>query len=145
VRIATGSDHAGRNLRLAVVDHLKKAGHTVNDLGTHTQDSVDYPHYAERVATAVAHSEADLGILICGTGIGMSIAANRVHGIRAAVCVTEFMARAARAHNNANVLCMGERVLGEGSALSVVDVFLSTPFEGGRHARRVEQIAALEK
>ncbi|MEK7705444.1 MAG: ribose 5-phosphate isomerase B [Myxococcota bacterium] len=145
MRIALASDHAGRQLRLAVVEHLREGGHEISDLGTHTADSVDYPHYAKRIATTVAQADADLGILVCGTGVGMSIAANHVRGARAALCVNEYMARLARAHNNANVLCLGERVLGVGAALSIVDAFLSTSFEGGRHARRVEQIEDWEK
>ena len=145
MRIVVASDHAGRTLRLAVARHLEKAGHTVSDHGTDTAESVDYPHYAERVAADVAKGEADLGILVCGTGVGMSLAANRVAGVRAALCTDEFTAKMARAHNNANVLCLGERVLGEGVALAVVDVFVAGHFEGGRHARRVEQLTELER
>jgi len=145
VRVVLGSDHAGRSLRLAVVDHLREAGHEITDLGTHSTDSVDYPHFARRVATTVAQGDADFGVLVCGSGIGMSLAANRVHGARAALCVNEYMAKVARAHNNANVLCMGERVIGVGTALSIVDAFLRGSFEGGRHARRVEQIEEMER
>jgi ribose 5-phosphate isomerase B len=140
VRIVLASDHAGRTLRLAVAQHLGGAKHTITDLGTDGTASVDYPDYAAKVAAAVARGEADLGILVCGTGIGMSMTANRVRGVRAAVCTNEFMARAARSHNDANVLCLGERVVGAGVALAVVDAFLETPFEGGRHARRVALI-----
>ena len=145
MRIAFGSDHAGRQLRLVLAGEVAAKGHAVLDLGCESADPVDYPHYAERVAQAVKNGEAKLGVLICGTGIGMSMAANAISGVRAAVCTDEFMARMARAHNDANVLCMGARVLGVGVAASVLDAFLRTPFEGGRHARRVEQIAQLEK
>ena len=145
MRIAIGSDHAGKRLRERIREHLTHGGHQVLDLGTDTAGSVDYPHFAVEVSRLVANQEADLGVLVCGTGVGMSMAANRVSGIRAAACTCEFSARATRAHNNANVLCLGERVLGEGTALSILDVFLTTSFEGGRHARRVEQLAALEK
>lgn len=145
MRIAVGSDHAGRVLRTEIQKYLSKGGHAIQDLGTETSDSVDYPHYAERVAGAVVANEADLGILVCGTGIGMSMAANRVPGTRAALCTDEFMARMARAHNNANVLCLGERVVGVGVALGIVEAFITAHFEGGRHAQRVEQLTALEK
>jgi ribose 5-phosphate isomerase B len=145
VRIALGSDHAGRTLRLEVARHLSQAGHTLVDLGTETADSVDYPHFAERVASCVGAGDADLGVLVCGTGIGMSMAANRMPGIRAAVCTDEFMAKMSRAHNDANVLCLGERVVGSGVALSITDAFVGGKFEGGRHAGRVAQLTALEK
>jgi len=117
----------------------------VEDLGTFTADSVDYPDQARQVASAVASGRSRFGVLVCGTGIGMSIAANKVHGVRAALCTTEYQARMARAHNDANVLCLGERVLGAGQAAAVVAAFLSTPFEGGRHQRRVDKIKGLEK
>jgi ribose 5-phosphate isomerase B len=147
VHIAFGSDHAGRPLRLALQQHLAGTalGHHVVDLGTDTDLSVDYPHYASLVGNAVVNGEAHLGVLVCGTGVGVSMAANRIAGARAAVCTNEFMARMARAHNDANVLCLGGRVLGVGTAISVLEAFLETHFEGGRHARRVEQIAAMEK
>ena len=145
MRIAIASDHAGTTLRVAVGEHLRAAGHRVDDLGPDEGQSVDYPDYAEKVARAVASSDAQIGVLICGTGIGMSMAANRVNGVRAALCTNEFMARMTRAHNDANILCMGERVTGLGVALGIVDVFTSQEFEGGRHARRVGQITALER
>jgi ribose 5-phosphate isomerase B len=116
----------------------------VEDLGPFSADSVDYPDYARAVAEAVAQGRARLGVLVCGTGIGMSIAANKVKGVRAAHCGTEFEARMARAHNDANVLCMGERVLGLGVAAAIVKAFLETPFEGGRHERRVQKMKDLE-
>lgn len=145
MHIALGSDHAGSILRGLVKEHLKKAGHSVEDLGTLSQTSVDYPEYAQKVARAVADDSAQLGVLVCGTGIGMCMVANRVPGVRAAVCTNEFMAQAARSHNDANVLCLGERVVGAGVALSIVDAFIGTPFEGGRHARRVEQINDMDR
>lgn len=145
MRIAIGSDHGGKRLREAVFRHLRDAGHEVVDHGTERSGSVDYAEYGERVARSVAAGEVDCGVLVCGTGIGMSMAANRVAGVRAALCTCEFMARATRAHNDANVLCLGERVLGEGAALCILDLFLSTSFEGGRHARRIEQLAAMEQ
>lgn len=144
-RVIAGSDHAGLNLRAEAVKVARAAGFEVEDLGPFTSESVDYPDYARQVAEAVAAGRARLGILVCGTGIGMSISANKVHGVRAAHCVTEFDARMARAHNDANVLCIGERVLGLGVGAAVVKAFLETPFEGGRHQRRVDKIGALER
>lgn len=145
MRIALGSDHAGRTLRLAVEAHLRQKGHDVLDLGTATSESVDYPRFATAVCQAVAGGQATLGLLVCGTGIGMSMAANRMPGIRAALCTDGFTAAMARAHNDANVLCLGERVTGVGVALSAVDAFVTGTFEGGRHAERVAQLTALEK
>lgn len=144
MRIAIGSDHAGKALRDRIAEHLREAGREVLDFGTETTESVDYPHYAGLVAESVTGGDADRGVLVCGTGVGVSIAANKVSGIRAAACASEFTARAARAHNNANILCLGERVLGVGVALGILDVFLATEFEGGRHTRRVDQIALME-
>ncbi|ACL66266.1 ribose 5-phosphate isomerase B [Anaeromyxobacter dehalogenans 2CP-1] len=144
-RVIAGSDHAGLNLRAEAVKVARAAGFEVEDLGPFSGESVDYPDYARQVAEAVAAGRARLGILVCGTGIGMSISANKVHGVRAAHCVTEFDARMARAHNDANVLCIGERVLGLGLGAAVVKAFLETPFEGGRHQRRVDKIGALER
>ncbi len=135
-----GSDHAGLNLKSALVDHLTAAGHEVVDLGPNEPASVDYPDFAKRVCQKVLGAPGAAGILICGTGIGMSMAANRIPGIRAALCVNEYLARMTRLHNDANVLCLGERVLGVGLAASIADVFLETGFEGGRHQRRVELI-----
>ncbi len=136
------SDHAGFNLKSELVAHLTAAGHSVQDLGTHSLESCDYPLYADKVCTAVLADEAALGILICGSGIGMSIAANRRKGIRAALCACEFQARYTRRHNNANVLCLAERVTGCGVALEIADIFLAESFEGGRHARRVALLDA---
>ena len=145
MKIAIGSDHRGYDVKRRVITVLEKLGHEVLDVGPQKRESVDYPDYAERVARAVAAGAARFGILVCGTGIGMSIAANKVKGVRAALCTTELEARMARAHNDANVLCLGERVVGSGLGAAIVDAFLATPFEAGRHARRVEKIAALEK
>ena len=144
-RVVTGSDHAGLQLRAEVVRIAREKGFEVEDLGPFGADSVDYPDYARKVAEAVASGRAKLGILVCGTGIGMSIAANKVKGVRAAVCRSEYEARMARAHNDANVLCMGERVIGLGLGGAVVAAFLAQPFEGGRHQRRVDKISALDR
>ncbi len=140
--IYIASDHAGLLLKAALLEHLNASGHTVQDLGTHSKDSCDYPVFAEKVCAAVLADKSALGILICGTGIGMSISANRHKGIRAALCATEFQARYTRRHNNANILCLGERVTGQGVALEIADVFLAEEFEGGRHARRVDMLDA---
>lgn len=139
-RLFIGSDHAGVALKAVLVPFLTEAGHTVTDLGPQSTASVDYPDYAKAVCHKVLAEPGSLGILICGTGLGMSMAANRMPGIRAAVCVNEFLARMARLHNNANVLCLGERVVGQGLAASIVEVFLATAFEGGRHQRRIDGI-----
>jgi ribose 5-phosphate isomerase B len=144
-RIIAGSDHAGRELRAEAVRVAREKGFEVEDLGPFSGDSVDYPDFARRVGEAVAAGRARLGILVCGTGVGMSIAANKVRGVRAAHCVTELDARMARAHNDANVLCIGERVLGLGQGGAVVAAFLDGRFEGGRHQRRVDKTMALEK
>ncbi|WP_029460846.1 ribose 5-phosphate isomerase B [Solidesulfovibrio alcoholivorans] len=135
-----GSDHAGLNLKAALVAHLAAAGHKVVDLGPTEATSVDYPDFAKLVCRNVLDAPESAGILVCGTGIGMSIAANRIGGIRAALCVNEYLARMTRLHNDANVLCLGERVIGAGLAASIADVFLETGFEGGRHQRRVDLI-----
>ncbi|RLE32520.1 ribose 5-phosphate isomerase B [Candidatus Acetothermia bacterium] len=140
MRIAIGADHAGFQLKEALIKGVL-APYEVLDLGTHSpHEPVDYPEYAFAVAEAVAEERAEYGILVCGTGIGMAMAAARIPGIRAATCTNVFMARMARAHNNANVLCLGGRVLGIGLAEEIVRVFLTTPFEGGRHARRLALI-----
>jgi len=144
-RIAIGADHAGYALKEEIVRFLQASGYPVEDVGTHGEESVDYPDYAIQVARAVATGQADLGILICGTGIGMSITANKVKGIRAAVATDGYMARMAREHNNANILCLGGRVLGAGSALDIVQAFLQSRFAGGRHVGRVGKIQALEQ
>ena len=144
-RVIFGSDHAGLLLRAEAVKVAKDAGFEVEDLGPLPGESVDYPDYARRVGEAVAAGRGRLGVLVCGTGIGMSIAANKVRGVRAAHCTTEYEARMARAHNDANVLCVGERVIGLGLGGAVVKAFLETGFEGGRHARRVEKMKEMER
>ncbi|WP_456383228.1 ribose 5-phosphate isomerase B [Hydrogenimonas sp.] len=140
-----GSDHAGFAVKGLVVEMLKNRGHEVEDMGPDTDDRVDYPDFAEKVARAVAADAGSRGVLICGTGLGMSIAANKIDGIRAAHCQDFYTAQMARAHNDANVLCFGERVSGAGVIESMIDAFTTTPFEGGRHEGRVEKIMALEK
>ena len=138
--IAIGSDHGGYSLKQVIMKHLDERGLEYRDYGTYSEESCDYPDYGEAVARAVASGECERGIVICGTGIGISISANKVHGIRAALCGCEFQARATRQHNNANVLCLGERVTGQGVALDIAELFLNTAFEGGRHLRRINQI-----
>jgi len=138
--IFLGSDHAGFALKAVLAAHLSEAGHQVTDLGPADAQRVDYPQFAKLVCEQVLDTPGALGILICGTGLGMSMSANRMAGIRAAVCVNEYLARMARMHNNANVLCLGERVIGQGLAIAITDVFLATDFEGGRHQRRVDLI-----
>ena len=143
--VAIACDHGGYELKLDVIRHLEEKGIAYEDFGCDSTESVDYPDYGIPAAKAVAEGKFDAGILICGTGIGMSLCANKVKGIRAAVCSDTFCARMTRAHNNANVLCMGARVIGLGVALDIVDSFLETEFEGGRHATRVEKVMAEEK
>jgi len=138
MKVAIASDHAGFTLKLSLVQALGEAKILVDDLGPSSTSSVDYPDYARKVTAAVIAGGGDtVGVLTCSTGTGMSIVANKQTGIRAALCRTEFEARMARAHNNANVLCLGERVTGTGLARAILEVFLNTPFEGGRHAVRV--------
>ncbi len=144
MKIAIASDHAGLELKTELQRVLAEKGHQAQDFGTHSGDSVDYPDFASQVARAVQKGDCDLGVLICGTGVGMSIVANKYRGIRAALCHTEFEARAARGHNDANVLCMGQRVTGPGVAASVMEAFLGGKFEGGRHERRVQKIRDAE-
>ena len=143
--IALGSDHGGYVLKNEVAKHLDELGIAYKDFGTYSEESCDYPVYAEKVARAVAAGEFESGILVCGTGIGISIAANKVKGIRAALCHDCFSAEYTRRHNNANILALGGRVIGVGHALKVVDIFLNTEFEGGRHAKRVDMITKLEE
>jgi ribose 5-phosphate isomerase B len=147
MHIAVASDHAGFLLKRVIVGHLRErlGEGQVLDLGPGDTQRVDYPDYAARVARAVVAGQAELGVLVCGSGIGVSIAANKVAGARAALCHDDYTARMARAHNDARILCLGSRVVGESVALSAVDAFLSATFEGGRHADRVAQIAALER
>jgi len=144
LKIAISSDHGGNNLRKEIMTLLEELGINYDDFGPQSSDSVDYPDYALPVAEGVASGKYDRGILICGTGIGMSIAANKVKGIRCALVHDLFSAKATRCHNNSNVLAMGERVIGPGLALEIVRTWLSTEFEGGRHERRVEKLAEIE-
>lgn len=140
IKIAIGSDHGGFEYKASIIKALQVKGYDVVDMGTYSPESCDYPIIAKKVARSVAKGDFEKGILVCGTGIGMSMAANKVKGIRAAVCGDTFSARATRAHNNANILCLGQRVVGEGLALDIVDIWLTTKFEGGRHERRVNMI-----
>ena len=140
MRIAIGSDHAGFDLKSEILSFLCMEGCDIQDMGTFAPDSVDYPDYAHLVVREMLEGRADLGILICGTGIGMSITANRYPGIRAALCTDAFMARLSREHNDANVLCLGARVVGVGLALDIVNAWINASFAGGRHQRRVEKI-----
>ena len=140
MRIAAGSDHAGYHLKQQLADHLRELGHEVLDLGAHSTDRVDYPDYGAAVGRAVAGGEADLGLCVCGSGIGISIAANKVPGIRAAVVHDVTSGRLARQHNDANVVCVGERLTGPEVAKDAVEAFLAAEFEGGRHAGRVQKL-----
>ncbi len=144
-KLMLGSDHAGIVLRGEAARVAAEAGFEVEDVGPRPGEKADYPDQARLVAEAVAAGRARFGILVCGTGIGMSMSANKVRGVRAALCTTEFEARMARAHNDANVLCLGERVIGPGVAAGIVGAFLETAFEGGRHAVRVGKIGDLER
>lgn len=143
--IIIGSDHAGYELKKAVIAHLKETNVEFVEAGCMNGESVDYPLVAKEVCERIVKGEFEKGILICGTGIGISMAANKVKGIRAALCGDWYSAKYTRLHNDANVLCMGGRVIGSGLAAEIVDVFLTTEFEGGRHQRRVDQITDLEK
>lgn len=144
MKIAIGADHGGFNLKKEIVALLEELGHEYKDFGTHSADSIDYPDVAIPVAEAVAAGEFDRGILICGTGIGIGIAANKVKGIRAALVHDSFSAKATRQHNDSNIMTMGERVIGPGLALDLVTTWLDTNFEGGRHSNRVNKMSAYE-
>ena len=143
--IAIGSDHGGFELKNEIKKHLEDLGIAVQDFGTYTKDSVDYPDIAEAVCVPVVSGAFECGILVCGTGIGISIAANKIDGIRAAHCTDAYSAAKAREHNNANVICLGGRITGVDLALTIVDAYLNAEFEGGRHQNRVDKIMALEK
>ena len=145
MRIAVGSDHAGYRLKGEIVKFLLDQGIECDDVGAHDEHSSDYPDFARAVAEAVARESCDLGVLVCGTGIGMAITANKVPGVRAAVCSETFSARMSRQHNDANVLCVGARVVGSGLALDIVDAFVGAQFEAGRHQRRVDKIMLVER
>ena len=145
MRIAIGSDHAGFRLKQVLLEHVASLGHESSDFGCPDETSVDYPDFAVPLAQAVIAGEQDLGILICSTGVGMSIAANKLKGIRAALCHDTFSARRARQHTDANILCLGSWCIGEGAARDVVEAFLGGEFQGGRHIRRLEKVRALEE
>jgi len=142
--IAIGSDHGGFELKGYIIDFLKEKGYEVKDFGTYSEDSVDYPDCAKPVCEAVMNGEADKGILICGTGIGISIAANKHKGIRAALCGDVYSAKMTRVHNDANILCMGGRVIGRELAYMITETFLNSEFEGGRHEARIAKIHSIE-
>ena len=142
--VVIGNDHGGLELKKAILEHCRQNGIPVIDCGSFTEESVDYPVYAEKVCKIVAGDPGKAGILCCGTGIGMSIAANKVKGIRAAVLSDPYSAEMTRRHNNANVLCLGGRILSAEEAVRLADLFLNTPFEGGRHQRRIDLIAQIE-
>ena len=144
-RVALGADHAGFQAKESLKKYLQSAGYAVNDVGAWSEESVDYPDFAVKVALSVQQGRDDMGILICGTGIGMAMTANKVGGIRAAVAHDAMTARMSREHNDANVLTLGARILKPDEALRIVDKWLATQFAGGRHERRVEKIAAIEK
>ncbi len=144
-KIIIGCDHGGLELKNEIISHLNKRGIEVTDVGTYTADSCNYPDYARALCTRIMSGEFERGVLVCGTGIGMSMAANKHNGIRAACCSDTFSARMTRMHNDANVLCLGGRVVGAGLACDMVDLFVDTEFEGGRHTARVQMIADVEK
>ncbi len=145
MKLAIGCDHGGFALKEAIRGHLEQQAVDYEDFGCYNTDSVDYAPIAAKVAHAVAEGKADYGVLICTTGIGISMAANKVKGIRAAVCTNNYSAEMTRRHNNANVLCMGGKMVDEATAMELVDIFIRTPFEGGRHQRRVDQITQIEE
>ena len=139
-KIIIASDHGGFNLKTLIFDHLKKSGYDVEDYGCYNNESCDYPLYAQKVAKEVSENKDLLGILVCGTGIGMSIAANRYKNVRASHCTDTYSAKMTRLHNDSNILCLGERITGSGLATDIVDIWLNTPFEGGRHKKRIDMI-----
>jgi ribose 5-phosphate isomerase B len=145
MKIAIGADHAGFELKEKIKARLRQQGMEVEDEGTASTESVDYPDYARKVGESVAAKRADLGVLVCGSGIGMAIAANKVPGIRAANVSTGYEAEKSREHNDANVVTIGSRILDDAKAFSIVEIFLKTPFAGGRHQQRVDKIAAIER
>jgi len=144
MRLLFGCDHGGFDLKRLLAAHARSLGHEVIDVGPHAADAVDYPDFAHEVARRLVAGEAERGVLVCGTGIGMAIAANRHAGVRAALCHDAFTAETARRHNNANVLCLGGRTTGPGVALQILELFLAVGFDGGRHERRVEKVELLE-
>lgn len=144
MKVAIGCDHIGYSLKLEVIDHLVEQGIEIIDIGTNSNERCDYPTYGYKTAMAVKDHIADLGILICGTGVGISLAANKVKGIRAVVCSESYSAYMARSHNDANIVAFGARVIGSATAFQIVDAFLSASFEGGRHQKRVEMLGQIE-
>ncbi len=144
-KIIIGCDHGGFNRKCEISEHLKSKGYEVTDVGTYSTDSCNYPEYARLLCRRIQSGDFELGILVCGTGIGMSMAANKHNGIRAACCSDTFSARMTRMHNNANVLCLGERVVGVGLALDIVDCFIENQYDGERHAKRVSMLEDIEK
>ena len=144
MKIALACDHGGLQFKKILLDYLQKKGHEVKDFGTYTADSCDYPDFVLPAAEAVASGECDRGILVCSTGVGVSIVANKVKGIRCAHCHDTYSAKYTRLHNDANMISFGQKIIGEGLLLELVEVFLSTEFEGGRHQRRVDKIKSIE-
>lgn len=144
-RIVFASDHAGFGLKNKLIQRMKEEGYPTEDVGTFSEESCDYPIFAEKACAEVLTGKADLAVLVCGTGVGMSMAANKIKGIRAACCSDVFSAKYTRLHNDANALCLGARVLGEGLAYELVKVFVESDYEGGKHARRVAMLSALEE
>lgn len=145
MEIALGSDHGGYKLKNEIISFLKENGYEIKDFGTYSTESCDYPDFAEKVAEAVVSKEFDFGILVCGTGIGISISANKIPGVRAALCSDTFSAHATREHNDANILALGERVVGPGLAIDIVKTFLTSEFQGERHQKRIDKISLIEK
>ena len=145
MKIALGCDHGGLEHKNAIGEFLKEQGFEIVDFGIYEQVSVDYPDIAKKVCESIQNGETERGILVCGTGIGMSIAANKYKGIRAAACSEHFSAKFTRLHNNSNVLCLGGRVIGVGTALELAELFVKTEFEGGRHQKRIDKISEIEK
>lgn len=144
MKIAMGCDHGGLDHKNAIKEHLTQMGFEVQDFGIYEQVSVDYPDIAVKVCDSIVNGENERGILVCGTGIGMSIAANKVKGIRAAACSEHFSAKYTRLHNNSNILCLGGRVIGVGTAVELAEIFVTTDFEGGRHQKRIDKITEIE-
>lgn len=145
MRIAIGCDHVGYQLKLHIIDYLEGKGYEVKDFGTDSEERTDYPIYGKKVAEEIVSGRADKGILICGTGVGISLAANKVNGIRAVVCSEPYSARLSRQHNNTNIVAFGARVIGSAMAEMIVDEFLTAEYEGGRHQKRIDMISEIEK
>lgn len=145
MKIAIGNDHVALEMKKHIVEYLEKMGHEVINFGTDSDERCDYPIYGKKVAEAVASGQVDCGVLICGTGVGISLAANKVPGIRAAVCSEPYTARLAKQHNNANIIAFGARVIGEATAEMIVEEYLKAEYEGGRHQKRLDMIAEIEK